>query len=298
MERQRQINESVLERKNKLSTEEFSGLQAYHRHNPGLTEPSTQNKTKDLNYPKQDFTQQKQMDDLTTTGCTLGECRASPAARAPRNGGAGRWWRSEGSEPHRWSGHKSAQQSPPCQGRQMRITHTAQCRCFRIGCLALVRVTTLAKVIKQISLKQILKTVDKYCSNPQGLKFVFPEMPPSSLTPECRWLPTSLPDSASIIVFCHSQLPRWEGLSVATLVGDCSTLLFSVLLFLLLCLLWVSLFYSTCCLLLWCAASSPSCARVSSGRPSVRLHKNKSTYVSKAIKSRQYLNNFHVYTDK
>lgn len=74
-------------------------------------------------------------------------------------------------------------------------------------------------------------------------------------------------------MICHSQLPCWEGPSVATLVGDCSTLLFSVLLFLLLCLLWVSLFYSTCCLLLWCAASSPSCARVSSGRPSVWLWK-------------------------
>lgn len=136
------------------------------------------------------------------------------------------------------------------------------------------QVITLDQVssTKLLLSKLILETVVNYCTGLWGLKFRFLEMPPSSLIPECGWHSASLRVSAPLIVICHSQLPPcWEGPSVATLVGDCSTLLFSVLLFLLLCLLWVSLFCSTCCLLLWCAASSPSCARVSSGWPSVWL---------------------------
>lgn len=77
----------MVDREKKLSTEEFAGVQGYHRHNPGLLNEVPKIKPK-ISIPQNKFTQQKQMD--LTTGCTLGESRASPAARAPRNGGAGR----------------------------------------------------------------------------------------------------------------------------------------------------------------------------------------------------------------
>lgn len=152
------------EGENKLSTEKFAGVQVYSKHTPGLLNQEPKTKPK-MSIPQNKLTQQKQT-DLTTTGCTLGECRASPAARAPRIGGAGRWWRSEGSEPHRWSGHKSTQQSPLCHGRQMRVTHCPMSvlqEWVSRPCLDLQVITLVQEIPNYFLLsEQILITVDTY----------------------------------------------------------------------------------------------------------------------------------------